>query len=151
MSSGVTVLGSVLFRSLTNSKLPVGFRASEDRLSEVRAEGDEGEEVGDVGDGGERPLEMGRGRLEELKFCSRSNRCCLKVDERRRASAERLDAERLARRALAWLEEAVREDSAPSCGYFRNPEGRWPEKLAALALARSDSVALALLMFRLRA
>lgn len=36
-----------------------GFRASEDRLSEVRAEGDWGEEedVGEVGEGGERPLE----------------------------------------------------------------------------------------------
>lgn len=130
-----------------------GFRASEDRLREVRAEGDEGEEedVGEVGEGGERPLEMGRGRLEELKFCSLSNRWCLKVDERRRDSAERLDAERLARSALAWLEEAVKEDSATSWGYFRNLEGRWPEKLAALVLARSDSVALALLMFRLRA
>lgn len=63
-------MGSVLFRS----KLLVaeGFRASEDRLSEVRAEGDEGEEeeVGEVGEGRERPLEMGRGRLEELKVCS---------------------------------------------------------------------------------
>lgn len=147
-------MGSVLFRSLTNSKLPVteGFRASEDRLSEVRAEGEvEEEEVGEFGEGGERPLEMGKGRLDELTFCSLSNRCCLKVDESRRASAEKLDAERLARSALAWLEEAVKEDSAPSWGYFRNLEGRWPEKLAALVLARSDSVALALLMFRLRA
>lgn len=43
-----------------------GFRASDDRLSEVRAEGDEGEdeEVGEVGEVGERPLEMERGRLE---------------------------------------------------------------------------------------
>ncbi|KAL0197361.1 hypothetical protein M9458_005901, partial [Cirrhinus mrigala] len=82
--------------------------ASEDRLSEGEVE-----EVGEVGEGGERPLEMGRGRLEELKFCSRSNR----------ASAERLDAERLARSALAWLEEAVKEDRAPSWGYFRNLEG----------------------------
>lgn len=93
-----------------------GFRVSEDRLREVRAEGDEGEEedVGEVGEGGERPLEMGRGRLEESKFFSLSNRWCLKVDERRRASAERLDAERPARSALAWLEEAVKEDSATS-------------------------------------
>ncbi len=130
-----------------------GFRASEDRLSEVRVEGDEGEEeeVGEVGEGGERPLEMGRGRLEELKFCSLRNRCCLKVYDRRSASAGRLDAERLARSALAWLEEAVKEDSVLSWGYFCNLEGRWPEKLAALVLARSNSVALALLMIRLRA
>lgn len=73
------------------------------------------------------------------------------MDDRRSASVERLDVERLARSALAWLEEAIKEDSAPSWGYFRNLEGRWPEKLAALVLARSDSVALALLMFRLRA
>lgn len=73
------------------------------------------------------------------------------MDGRRSVSAERLDLERLARSTLAWLEEAVKEDSAPSWGYFLNLEGRLPEKLAALVLARSDSVALALLMFRLRA
>lgn len=126
-----------------------GFMTSEDRLREVRAEGEDGEEeeVGEVGDGGDRPL--GMGRVEVLKFCSRSKRCCLRVEERSRASAERLDADRLANSALAWLDEAVREDNTPSWGYLRSLEGSWPEKLAALALARRDSVARALLTFRL--
>lgn len=104
--------------------------------------------MGEDGEGGERPLEMGR--VAELMLCSLSKRCCLRVEERSRASAERLDADRLASSALAWLEEAVREDNVPSWGYLRSLEGRWPEKLLALVFARSDSVALDLLKFRFR-
>lgn len=94
---------------------------------------------------------MGMGRVDELMFCSRTKRRCLRAEERSRASAERLAAERLASNALAWLEEAVREDNTPSWGYLRTLEGSWPEKLAALALTRSDSVTRALLTFRLMA
>lgn len=99
----------------------------------------------------ERPL--GRGR-EEARCCSRRRRCWRKVEERSRASALRLEADRLASRALAWLEEAVREDSAPSWGYFLRPgantveaeleEDRRPEKLAALVPDRRGSILLLL-------
>lgn len=40
------------------------------------------------------------------------------MEERSRASALRPEAVRLASRAFAWLEEAVREGIAPSWGYF---------------------------------
>lgn len=58
------------------------------------------------------------------------------MEERSRASAFRPDADRLASRAFAWLEEAVREGTAPSWGYFLRPganaaagEGTLPEKM----------------------
>lgn len=60
------------------------------------------------------------------------------MEERSRASAFRPEAERLARRAFAWLEEAVREGIAPSWGYFLRPganvagEGTRPEKIPVL-------------------
>lgn len=41
--------------------------------------------------------------------CSRSRRRRRRAEERSRASALRPDADRLARRAFAWLEETVRE------------------------------------------
>lgn len=141
--------GLVWFRSVSTFRLQMvgGLRTSEDRLREVRAEGEEGEDVGEVGDGGDRPL--GTGRAEELTFCSRSNRCCLRAEDRSSASAERFDAERLASSALAWLEEAVREDNTPSWGYLRSLEGSWLEKLAALVLARRDSAVRVLVTLRL--
>ncbi|KAI4878563.1 hypothetical protein NFI96_021151, partial [Prochilodus magdalenae] len=111
-------------------RLARGFRASEERLRAVR--GEEEGEVGEGGDVGERPLDTGRGSVaEELARCSRSSLWCLKVEDSSRASAERLVvADKLASRALAWLEE----DSAPSWGYLRRPEGNRPEKLAARVL-----------------
>lgn len=43
------------------------------------------------------------------------------MEERSRASALRPEADRLASRAFAWLEEAVREGIGPSWGYFLRP------------------------------
>ncbi|KAL7860733.1 hypothetical protein AOLI_G00170820 [Acnodon oligacanthus] len=109
-----------------------GLRASEERLRAEKGEGEEEGDDGEVGDVGERPLDTGRGSVAEvLARCSRSSRWCLKVEDSSRASAERLVvADRLANRALAWLEE----DSAPSWGYLRRPDGSRPEKLAARVL-----------------
>lgn len=65
------------------------------------------------------------------------------MEERSRASAFRPEAERLARRAFAWLEEAVREGIPPSWGYFLRPGvnaavGTRPEKI--LVLRRQGSI-----------
>lgn len=45
------------------------------------------------------------------------------MEERSRASALRPEADRLASRALAWLEEVVSEGIALSWGYFLRPGG----------------------------
>lgn len=69
------------------------------------------------------------------------------MEERSRASALRPEADRLASRALAWLEEAVREGIDPSWGYFLRPganaaagEGTRPEKIPVLISERYGSI-----------
>lgn len=119
--------------SWVRPRLARGFKAREERLRADRGEGEEEEgDNGEGGDVGERPLDTGRGSVaEELTCCFRRRRWCLKVEDSSRASAERLVvADRLASRALAWLEE----ESAPSWGYLRRPSGSRPEKLAARVL-----------------
>lgn len=61
------------------------------------------------------------------------------MEERSSASAVKPEADRLARRALAWLGDAVRDGTAPSRGYFLRPgenaaaeEGSRPEKMPVL-------------------
>lgn len=55
--------------------------------------------------------------------CSRSRRRRCKADERSKASVLRPDADRLARRAFAWLVETVREGKSPSWERFRRVVG----------------------------
>lgn len=69
------------------------------------------------------------------------------MEERSRASALRPEADRLASRAFAWLEEAVREGIAPSLGYFLRPgakdaagEDTRPEKMPVLIPERYGSM-----------
>lgn len=63
------------------------------------------------------------------------------------------EADRLASRALAWLEEADKEESAPSWGYFLRlgantgeVEGARPEKMPAFVLERGSILPLVLLV-----
>lgn len=69
------------------------------------------------------------------------------MEERSKASALRPEAVRLARRAFAWLEEAVREGTDPSLGYFLRPganaaagEATRPEKMPVLIPERYGSI-----------
>lgn len=121
-------------------------------MREVRGEEFEGEVDGEeegvvVGE------EVGDEEVERPLVCvGWRRRCCRSVEDSSRASAPRLEAERLANSALAWLEEALSDGSAPpSWGYLRSPganrvtdeppeEGRRPEKLAARVPVRRGSV-----------
>lgn len=69
------------------------------------------------------------------------------MEERSKASALRPEADRLARSAFAWLEEAVREGTGPSWGYFLRPganaaagEATRPEKMPVLIPERYGSI-----------
>lgn len=69
------------------------------------------------------------------------------MEERSRASALRPEADRLASRAFAWQEDAVREGFTPSCGYFLRPganaatgEDTRPDKIPVLIPERYGSI-----------
>lgn len=75
-------------------------------------EGD-GDGVGVVGEEEDEGVEdwlLGR---DEAR-CSRRRRRWRRAEDRSKASAVRPEADRLARRVFAWLEETVREGAAPS-------------------------------------
>ncbi|KAJ4932193.1 hypothetical protein JOQ06_010618 [Pogonophryne albipinna] len=101
--------------------LTLGWGTAEERVREgLGEEGDregvgvvgEAEEEGDVAMGVEgEDLLLGRGK-EEAR-CSRRRRRWRRVEERSRASALRPEADRLARRALAWLVEPFRGAAPP--------------------------------------
>lgn len=69
------------------------------------------------------------------------------MEESSKASALRPEADRLAKRAFAWLEEAVSAGIAPSWGYFLRPgtnaaagEATRPEKMPILIPERYGSM-----------
>lgn len=136
---------------------PLGLRTAEGGLRELRGVGEEGdrEGVGVVGEAeeegevalGVEGVDRLLGRGKEEARCSRRRRRCRRVEERSRASVLRPEADRLASRAFAWLEEAVREGIAPSWGYFLRPganaaagEGTRPEKIPVLIPERYGSI-----------
>lgn len=110
-------------------------------IEEVGEDGDtEGVGVAEVGEG-----EVEGGEEEEANEearCSRRKRCWRRVEERRRASAFRPEADRLASRAFAWLGEST----GPS-GYFLRPGGgNRPEKIPVLMPERYGSIVALLLL-----
>lgn len=69
------------------------------------------------------------------------------MEERSRASALKLEVDRLAKRAFAWLDEAVKEATAPSWEYFLKPGANAaagdvtrPEKMPVLIPERYGSI-----------
>lgn len=135
-------------------QLLLGLRTPGEKLKGVGEEGDK-DGVGVVGEEEEEGVAVGvgeedwlLGRDKEEARCSRRRRCWRRVEERSRASALRPEADRLARRALAWLEEAVREGIAPSWVYFLRPganaatggEASRPEKMPDLIPERYGSI-----------
>lgn len=110
-------------------------------IEEVGEDGDrEGVGVAEVGEG-----EVEGGEVEEANEearCSWRKRCWRRVEERRRASAFRPEADRLASRAFAWLGEST----GPS-GYFLRPGGgNRPEKIPVLMPERYGSIVALLLL-----
>ncbi|KAJ8404278.1 hypothetical protein AAFF_G00340510 [Aldrovandia affinis] len=130
-----------------------GLRPREERVRVASGEGEDGdgvveveeevgEEVDEVVAADGRPLgRAGEEEDERAARCSLSRRWWRSVEESSRASAPRLEPDKLASSALAGPAGPVSEDSAPSWGYFFRPaaktleeeeeeeEGSRPEKL----------------------
>lgn len=142
----------------------LGLRTPDEKVKELEGaggeEGDRGDGVGVLGEEEEEDEEVAGGvgeeedwlpdgGREEARCCSRwwrrSRRWRRRVEESSKASALRPEAVRLARRALAWLGEAVREGADPSLGCFLRPGANAaaggaarPEKMPALTPERHD-------------
>lgn len=143
----------LLRRGLTRLCL-LGLATPDEKLKELRGVGEEGDRdgVGVVGEEEDEEVVVG---VEEEDWllgredarCSRRRRRWRRAEEKSKASAVRPEADRLARRAFAWLDETVKEGSAPSWWHFLRPganaaagEATRPEKMPALRPERYGSI-----------